>query len=229
MGIAERKEADKNRMRRLILDTAMGLFLDEGFENVSIRRIAENIEYSPATIYRYFQDKNEILYALHSMGFERLYERQQTTLGIRDPWRRLMKQAELYFSFAMENPEFYDLMFIMSGIGKKIKEKKDWEGGLYSFEFLKNNIQECMDAGYLNKADLDVAAFALWSFTHGISSLIIRDRCIMFPEEQVPMFVEMALDFLMSSINQRGDRKGNGPRKKAAKGMKLSRAGRNNK
>lgn len=224
MGIAERKEADKNRMRRLILDTAMGLFLDEGFEKVSIRRIAENIEYSPATIYRYFQDKNEILYALHSMGFEMLYEKQRSTLGIKDPWRRLMKQAELYLSFAMENPEFYELMFIMSGIGKKIKEKKDWEGGLYSFEFLKDNVKECMNEGYLMKADLDVAAFALWSFTHGISSLIIRDRCVMFPEGQVSERVKTAMDFIMNSINQ----KGAGLRKKAKTGKKPARTGRNN-
>ena len=77
MGIFERKERDKQGMRKLILDSAMSLFLEEGFGNVSIRRIAESIEYSPATIYLYFRDKDEILFALHNEGFEELFRRQK--------------------------------------------------------------------------------------------------------------------------------------------------------
>ena len=58
MGINERKQREKEVMRGSILDTAMKLFLEEGFQNVSIRRIAEKIEYSPATIYLYFRNKD---------------------------------------------------------------------------------------------------------------------------------------------------------------------------
>ncbi|HYQ86264.1 MAG TPA: helix-turn-helix domain-containing protein, partial [Bacteroidota bacterium] len=70
MTVAARKMREKEEMKTLVLETAMKLFLDEGFGNVSIRRIAENIDYSPATIYLYFKDKDEILFALHSAGFE---------------------------------------------------------------------------------------------------------------------------------------------------------------
>ncbi|MBI5233035.1 MAG: helix-turn-helix transcriptional regulator [Deltaproteobacteria bacterium] len=62
MGISERREKEKKEMRGLILETAMELFLDEGFENVSLRRRADKIEYSPATIYLYYKDKDEILF-----------------------------------------------------------------------------------------------------------------------------------------------------------------------
>jgi AcrR family transcriptional regulator len=61
MGIKERKELEKQKMRKLILDNAMKLFLEKGFENITIRHIAEKIEYSPATIYLYFKDKDEIM------------------------------------------------------------------------------------------------------------------------------------------------------------------------
>ncbi|MFX8778120.1 helix-turn-helix domain-containing protein, partial [Acinetobacter baumannii] len=61
MGINERKEKQKLELKRLILDASMKLFVEEGFENVSIRKIADLIEYSPTTIYLYFKDKNEIL------------------------------------------------------------------------------------------------------------------------------------------------------------------------
>ncbi len=141
MGIAERKEKEKREMRELILETAKRLFLEEGFARVTIRRIAEKIEYSPATIYLYFRDKNEILFSLHAEGFEKFYKRQQTILSVKDPWKRLRKHGEVYISFAMENPEYYDLMFIMRAPVKELKAKKEWEVGMRSYEFLKENIR----------------------------------------------------------------------------------------
>ncbi len=200
MGIKERKELEKQEMRRLILDTAMKLFLEKGFENITIRHIAEKIEYSPATIYLYFKDKDEIIYTLHREGFEELYRRQQTTLTTKDPLKRLHRHAEMYVSFALENPEYYDLMFIKRGPVKKIKEKMNWDIGMRSYDLLRKNIEDCMDAGFFQKTNIDVAAFSLWSYVHGIASLIIRDRCAMFPEEQMRNLVKGALDFMQDSI-----------------------------
>lgn len=218
MGIAERKEAERALMRRRILESAMRLFLEEGFENVSMRRIAESIEYSPATIYLYFKDKNEIFYALHAMGLEKLYERQQSILAVKDPWKRLRKHGEVYVSFALENPEYYDLIFIMRGVGERIREDKCWDVGSRSFEFLKQNVRECIEAGYLEKTNLDMAAFAFWSVTHGIASLVIRDRCVMFPPEGLSALIENTLDFILKSM---------GPKKPGrAKGRKHARKAR---
>ena len=203
MGIAERREKEKKQMRELILETAMGLFVEEGFENVSMRRIAEKIEYSAATIYLYFKDKNEILFALQGEGFEKFYAMQQPILDVKDPWERLRKHGKAYIKFALENPEYYDLMFIMRGPMKELKGEKEWEIGMRSYDLLKDNIRACMDAGYLPHADLDVAAFAIWSFTHGIVALVIRNRTVKFPEELLPSIIEGALDFMMSSISKK--------------------------
>jgi AcrR family transcriptional regulator len=205
MGIAERKEREKQKMRRLILETAMKLFLKEGFEKVTMRRIAEKIEYSPATIYLHFRDKDEILYALHSEGFEELYRRQQSILPIKDPLQRLRRHGEIYLSFALEKPEYYDLMFIMRNPAKKIREEKAWDIGLRSYEFLRKNVDECMKAGVLPKANPDAAAFSLWAHVHGIASLIIRDRCIMFPEQHLKSIAEGALDFMRGNVLKKGE------------------------
>ncbi|MCZ7362047.1 MAG: TetR/AcrR family transcriptional regulator [Candidatus Methanoperedens sp.] len=199
MGRTERKELEKQKMQKLILDTAMRLFLEEGFENITIRHIAQEIEYSPATIYLYFKDKDEILYTLHREGFEELYRRQQTILSIDDPLKRLRRHGEIYASFALENPEYYDLMFIMRNF-VKIKEKKEWDVGLRSYEFLSRNIKECMEAGKFPEVDINMATFALWSYVHGMVSLIIRDRCIMFPERDANHIVKEALDFMLDNI-----------------------------
>ena len=200
MGIVERKELEKQKMRRLILDAAMKLFLEEGFEKVSIRHIAEEIEYSPATIYLYFKDKNEILYTLHKEGFEELYRRQQTILPVKDPLERLRKHGEVYISFALQEPEYYDLMFIMKGPAKKIHEKKDWIVGIRSYELLRRNVLDCMEAGLLPGINVDVAAFSLWSHVHGIASLIICGRCVMFPEDELDSIIKEAIDFMISSF-----------------------------
>jgi AcrR family transcriptional regulator len=205
MGIKERKELEKQKMRKLILDNAMKLFLEKGFENITIRHIAEKIEYSPATIYLYFKDKDEIIYTLHREGFEKLYMWQQKILTIKDPLKRLHRHAEMYVSFALENPEYYDLMFIKRAPFKKIKEMKckdgmNWEIGMRSYDLLKKNIEDCMKAGVFQNTNIDVAAFSLWSYVHGIVSLIIRDRCSMFPEEQMRHLVKGALDFMQENI-----------------------------
>ena len=69
MGIKERQERDREAVRRAILDAARDLFVDEGYGNVSIRKIAERIEYSPAAIYGYFPSKDDIFFALADEGF----------------------------------------------------------------------------------------------------------------------------------------------------------------
>ena len=205
MGIAERKEQEKSEMRGLILKTAMNLFLDKGFENITIRNIAEKIEYSPATIYLYFRNKDEILYTLRMEGFEKLYKHQRSSLKLDDPLKRLHKHGEAYIQFALENPHYYDLMFMMRGPVKKMPDINncDCDIGLKSYELLKTNVEECMEAGHFPVTNIDVAAFSLWSYVHGIASLIIRGSGVMFPEEKIKYMVEEALNFMLVSNNRK--------------------------
>src|ERR1700755_339319 len=113
MGIAERKEKQKHDIKKLILDASVKLFVEEGFGNVTIRKIADLIEYSPTTVYLYFKDKDEIYAALHDIGFQMMADFNRNLASINNPLLRLHKMGENYLHFGMENPEFYDLMFIM--------------------------------------------------------------------------------------------------------------------
>src|SRR5688572_21171318 len=103
MGSEQRRERDRQEMRETILRAAMKLFIEESFEKTTMRRIAEAIEYTPGTLYWYFKDKDEILFALHQRGFETLFAMQQPTMAIADPVERLRKLAEVYIEFALEN------------------------------------------------------------------------------------------------------------------------------
>jgi AcrR family transcriptional regulator len=202
MARTPKKEFDKNRMRGLILDTAMKLFLRDGYERVTLRAIAREMDYSPGIIYWYFKNKNDILFALHAIGFEKLDAKQQETQTIKDPWKRLLRSGKNYLSFALKNPEYYDLMFIMRGPAKMMKEKKNWTSGLHSYEMLKKDVHECIKAGSLIKTNTEVATFAFWSFLHGMASIIIRERGVMHTPKRLSTVVKGARAFMMESIHK---------------------------
>jgi AcrR family transcriptional regulator len=205
MGIAERKEKQKQEIRKAVLDASMKLFVEQGFENVSIRKIADLIEYSPTTVYLYFKDKNEILYNLHEIGFQKMAEYMADLWTIKNPLVRLHKMGEYYIQFGLENPAFYDLMFILQAPMDALQglENCEWTSGDQALGKLKETIQECMDKKLIAKGDVNVIAIAVWGMVHGMVSLAIRNRYdnkILGPGEKVPMMLK-GLTWLMNSLD----------------------------
>ncbi len=176
MGIQERKGREKAEMQKIILNAAMELFVQEGYNSVSIRKIAQKIEYSPGSIYTYFTDKDSIFYALHVEGFDILFQKQLASQGINDPRERLLAHGKAYIQFALENQEYYDIMFIMRESIELIckEEDRDWTHGQRSYDLLKRNVSECQVAGMFKEQNIESVAFLLWSVVHGIASIIIR-------------------------------------------------------
>ena len=196
MGISERKERQKTEMREAILSAALKLFSEDGYDNVTMRKIADEIEYSVGTIYLYFKDRDEIFFELHKMGFEEFYKRQLAIQNVKDPLKRLTDHGLAYIQFAIDQPQYYDLMFISRILAKTINEKHEWKSGDRTYDVLKLNISQAKEAGYFKDIDVEVAAFSLWSFVHGISALFVRDRMIMMPPEAIKPLVTGALKFL---------------------------------
>lgn len=184
MGILERKERNKQEMRLMILETAKEVFIKEGFEKASIRAIAEKIEYSPATIYLYYKDKNELFFAVHELGFDKLLEEMVAAIeGITDPFEELRRRGYAYMKFAFENPEMYDLMFISNAPMDALKEEENWNSGHKCFALLCETLQRGIEAKQLKFEEVEVAAMLIWSFMHGMISLKIRNRFKKFNEQ----------------------------------------------
>lgn len=181
MGIIERKEREREERRKLVLDAAQKLFLANGYEKVSIRNIADEIEYSPATIYLYFKDKNELLFALHQRGFVQMVEEFRPLLLLTDPFEKLVEMGRSYIRFAVQNPELFDLMFIMTAPMDTL-DKKDWVEGDQAFGLLMQVVRECMEAGVFKEHDVQATAMMIWSGIHGYTALFLRKRLGMFPE-----------------------------------------------
>ncbi|MBK6765739.1 MAG: TetR/AcrR family transcriptional regulator [bacterium] len=171
-------------MRSRILESAKALFAEDGFQNVSIRKIAEKIEYSPATIYLYFQDKDAILFALHNEGFRDLFTRQKHQAKIADPVARLRGLLEGYLEFALQEPEYYDLMFMLFTPLPKIIKTAEWRYGRRAYRMLVKTVAECQAKGHMMNTSTDAAALGLWGAVHGIASLLIRQRASMLPADK---------------------------------------------
>jgi AcrR family transcriptional regulator len=199
MGISERKERDKREMENLILETAMKLFLEEGYKNLTIRRLAEKIEYSPATIYLYFKDKDEIFLTLQKMAFQKFYEFQSSGQHIEDPLERLYIQGRAYLQFAIENPGYYELIFFMTELKDKLREPENYSKELDSYEILKRNVKFAIDAGKMRTTDVDATSFALWSYVHGMASLVIK-RGFLMPKEYLDNLIEKSFEILRKTF-----------------------------
>ncbi len=194
MGVIDRKEREKVEMKRQILDAARSLFLEQGFEKTSIRNIAEVIEYSAGTIYLYFKDKNEILFALHVEAFGALMEAMQAgIMGETDPFERLVSLGKHYLKYAFENPELYDLMFVMTAPMETLECREEiWCDGERAFDVLKFVVGDCMKAGYFAGDDNETISVMMWSLVHGLATLHLRRRTMIFPEERRVQLLEDA-------------------------------------
>ncbi|MDY6953633.1 MAG: TetR/AcrR family transcriptional regulator [Thermodesulfobacteriota bacterium] len=196
MGIKERKERDAHKMRQRILEAAMGMFAKGGYEGVSMRGIAEQIEYSAGTIYRYFEKKDDIMLQLCYQGFKKLLALQYALDEIADPVERIKTGGRHYVTFALENPELYELMF---GTKEIIKQPNDAEKtvALESFQKFVDHVQQCLDAGFFFGDDAETLAVSLWSALHGLSSLLIKEQLRFLPKDKADQVVEKALAFTL--------------------------------
>jgi AcrR family transcriptional regulator len=195
----QRREREREELREQILDVAMNILVREGYDAVTIRRLADEVSYTPGALYSYFNDKEDIIFALVLRAAKHLTAVFQSLESISHPLERLWATGRAYMRFAMEHPEYYDLLFIMSTPIQKMTETS-YNDGHKPFFILRSTVEECMKHGYLPQADADTAAYAMWSFVHGSVSLIIRKRMTVIAEEQYADLLERSLNFLMSAI-----------------------------
>src|SRR5215471_16636476 len=145
MGVQERRAREKQELRQEILDAARDLFVREGFENVSMRKIAEKIEYSPTTIYLYFKDKADLLDCICEETFARLV-RKQTILDqtVADPIERMRRGLRSYIEFGLKHPNHYKVAFMMTQPFDDVEQcQRSRAMGQKAFDHLRRGIAHC--------------------------------------------------------------------------------------
>ncbi len=201
MSPIERHKKEKGDLRRIILSAAREIFLEKGFDQTSMRTIAQNIGYSATTIYLYFKDKDAILYALHKDGFDILSRQMEVLIHVEDPFERIKAMGRLYLHFANEHHDYYDLMFVQKAPMDSLNgEHETWKEGQSSFDALRFSIQECMDKKLLLFKDADAGAYLVWSTMHGMCTLYDRGRCKVLDEEKRDLIVDLAFNEFISLL-----------------------------
>ena len=200
MGIAERKEREKEDVRRKILEAAHDLFETRGYENVTMRAVADAIEYSPTTIYHHFANKDALVEALCFADFEKLSQAMGDRPLPENPIDRIRTLGHAYATFAVANPNHYRFMFMTAGDWKKHANEEDTPPAR-SYAFLRDAVENAMDQGYFEKGDVDLVAQILWSGIHGVVSLIITFKPEQFPRVPPrPGLIEAAMEATLRGL-----------------------------
>ncbi len=179
MGINERRAREKEELRQSILNAASELILEEGYQSLSIRKLAERIEYSPSTIYLYFKDKADILATICQEAFVGLSEKLDRIHSEEpDPRAALEQGLRCYMEWGLQHPNHYMVTFgtpwpapiACDDAGTPTSSER---AGLDCFAKLVAAVQRCIDAGQIPPGNTGLYAQVAWTSIHGLTSSLI--------------------------------------------------------
>ena len=176
MGIKEKRHRYKEEFRREILNSARDLFIDVGYEKFSMRRLAEKIDYSPTTIYHYFKNRDDLLFAICEEVAEQFLARLRYLRSFQSKPYEALRQAMLYLvEFAFDNPNQYKVFFLTTpnvyGRQDEFMKRESMARNSY-FEF-REIVKACIKAGKLRRMDIDVLTQVLATAPHGLIAMTL--------------------------------------------------------
>jgi AcrR family transcriptional regulator len=201
LGVKERQEREREAVSRSILDAARELFVTHGYQEVSIRKIADRIEYSPAAIYSYFPSKDDIFFALAEEGFRLLfaYAQDGEVDAAADPADRLRAMFWRYYEFSKDHPEYFALMFLDRTV-PKIRD--NWERFGFIGELkhdTRARIAHTIAAGAVPAGTSSHAVFRLLlTAAHGAATLRLCDR--LAPGEDADALARATIDAVILGL-----------------------------
>lgn len=178
MGVKERREREKVELRDKIIEAARALFANEGFEAVSMRRIAEQIEYSPAAIYVYFPDKESLFREICRHDFDSLLCNFKQIAAVDDPVVRIYLIGYGYISFGITHPSHYRMMF-MREVPHIPPEDQDLakmdDPNQDGYAFTRAAVTDAIDSGALREElrDPELVTQTIWAVVHGVTAIEI--------------------------------------------------------
>jgi AcrR family transcriptional regulator len=205
MGIRERQERDREAVRRAILDAARELFVREGYQHVSIRKIAERIEYSPAAIYSYFPSKDDLFFALAEEGFRLLGDPEHwpfDRLKTAPPLERIRAMFWRLYQFSSEHPQYFALMFVDRSVPRISREYERFAFARELRAQLFDHVQEGIDAGVFSATVTPFVAVRLLTMAVlGVASMRMSDR--LAPGENPDDLASDILDVTIAGLRSR--------------------------
>jgi AcrR family transcriptional regulator len=175
----ERRERAKAELRTKILDAARELFISEGYDAVTMRKVAEKVEYSPTAIYLHFADKDALIRDLCLHDFAAFAGRFAEAAAIADPIERLQRAGDVYVAFGLTHPQQYRLMFMTPHPPIEPTAQQSADPAQNAYLFLRTTIAQAIEQGLLRPehSNADLVAQTVWAAMHGVVSLEIAKGC----------------------------------------------------
>jgi AcrR family transcriptional regulator len=190
-----RRTQYRKELRTLILDSAREIFVIEGFESFSMRKLADRVGYSPAALYQHFPSKEAIFDALVEQSFSALLAAQNRTAALTSevgPVESLRRGLRGYVQFGLEHPNEYRLAFLMPPSDTRP------QSAVTAFDSLRHRVLACLEAGALRPVNPELTAQALWAAVHGITSLLIVKPS--FPWGETDSLIEQVIQSAIEGI-----------------------------
>ena len=203
MSISKRREREIEEMHNTILTAADNIIKSEGIDKLSIRKIAKEIDYSPAIIYHYFRDKQDILNYIMEKDYKQIINVLSSVyLPEEDPMERLKKSLRKYIELALQMGEQYKNILISSSpsileytsvLFKGASNKRQGIGMLYKcLQDILNDIYENDDT------KLELTAQIIWTATFGLMIRLIIEKDI--SKEQQELLIDHHIKIITDSI-----------------------------
>jgi AcrR family transcriptional regulator len=208
MGLKERRDRERTEMRQAILQAASEIAEQEGWHAVTIRRVAEKIEYSPPTIYEYFESKEALLEAEAAEGFRLLLEALYAARDAHsDPRERLAAMGGAYWDFVWAHPQLYQAISGLGGINfcEPEHDPPNCEGRKVHDVFLGalRSVLAPLN-GAEAEEDLQGKVIVLWSLYHGFIALLMAGRIPMEQRDHARNLADRSIGDLLSVWLARG-------------------------
>ena len=178
MGVHDRRARQKQQLRQQILDAARDILVKEGYGALSMRKVAERIEYSPTAIYLHFADKQSLLVELCEETFAKLVrEMESLPRASKDPMVCLKLGLERYVRFGLDAQHDLVAFVIPNDISEDEETRNKLQApesnGMQALGILRQIVADGVRLKKVKPVDVDVATRALWAGVHGITSLLI--------------------------------------------------------
>lgn len=194
-----RSDDDKARVRKAMLEAASELLVERGYDGLTLAEVGKKVGFTTTNVYRYFDNKNDLIYAAIEDSFvafgERLEAAKQST---ENPFERIFTLGRAYVQFAHDHPVSYQLMFV---------DKTDYlfgereVPGVDKLSYLFEAVGEAMQAGAIRHGNVEATAHVLWGQLHGI--LMLTDAMPFISRAQGEEAMEEAFAMMRLSLQPR--------------------------
>jgi AcrR family transcriptional regulator len=171
--------------REQIIRCACDLYLSEGFEGFSMRKLAKCVGCTAPALYRHYENKEEVMQEVVTEAFRLFAQYLYRSLEGRTPQDRFLMAGQAYVNFALEQPALYEVLYVpVDLLGIRGGDGNSSDQACAVGQFWTDRVREMMDAGFLKPGDPEEVSLTLWAQGHGMISIYHRGLLPVANEEE---------------------------------------------